>query len=1346
MPPEVIESNLMPDDSDNSFEFDDDNLFENDAQSTPPTPDIDVPNSGVIRTYLAELRESLSSEISIHGTPKCYKQGHFWIRPVEPYFAMRNALASSEGVAPEVLYHPSVFLWLPHLLDNTVLTCQNPNCIHFQKTGKPLSPNGWNSDPIARRVVDLDRIYYVMTQRVRCDQRSGGCGKSTNLYDPIIMAQLEPGLAASFPAFLTHRSGIDKTVLTLVRAGVAHRMSSSAWSKVLRELHVREHDLQELNYLHAVLLATKRERSLNHEGEKTYSRFSTFDDKDGYGGFSPSRWYINTVYQDYMEHIRPYLDQCVATLPGHVIKWDHSFKLPKFLMKLEGETTFASLFTLVNEFEQIRFQAFVPTKSLVHVEGALEEMVKSLDKYGLSQPMLGFTDNVGSDAATFMRCIPSLAAGVEIVQLDEFSKLPRAVLLDSVTVQTCRNEVEIQTSCDTILHQVSQLSADQTFVLGTDIEFEFTIGHASGGPQKTALITLATPTTVYLLQVFHLRTLPISLITILNSPRILKIGRNAGGDLAKLARDFSAKVPEKTRNGRAGVVEIGSLARSKNVVSSGNASLAAIAAATLSQNLSKEERISNWTTSHLTEEQKTYAALDAWILLEIYKYLQTLPTTGQILKSASPMNQCVSLFCKKQEVAQGIVVKQPETFNIHRTSPSDMTVSVNVTCTRAVIKINKVIAPDFILPFHKQSLGNVQAGRPSFEVLVNLSSVRTRVDRVAATEHSDAESAVMDEVTVQKPPPELANQADIMADPDSDSEINDDDDILLNPYGDYSQNTSASTIPSRILADAFHEIDKVCRTISKKHTHHDAFARAFSSTLFVTDKNDCTRVEAYLQKHKMPSFDKVRLEKPDWLWRRVRRYIPEKNLLVKLLGELFECWGPVKCTITGQPLFSSDTWKKSEGVLHDVRKGWISDPVGIPLYNIRFTDKNGLPVYHCIRGTNSVEGAVHNPIRRNFASLNASVELADSLIADFRHRHNLDVGTQHRTGKDYTGHYDPWLEHEIAERQADINWAEPPLTISVSMHDIDPFAFPPTLEQFGITCIPGVMRLDYDFNGPAPISSQDLSLSLMHVYPSKLHLAKLKGKRNDVYGYLAAAQRTKFAVTPLHTKEEYMLYNEVVTRGGQDWCPQAGKPIFAKLAAWWSSQADGKTIFYKLPEQLSTHHKQWLNRRNQSQSIIASEPQRQRHSQRIQSVHYTASVLPPASRLQPGVMQAIQPSPLVAQITPSIISPVLSVHERASHSVQEGLLQGIATGSRSLSRDSADPQPIQSLTLAPTPIVIVPTPLIPQPQFTFQHMSANLQPIAARGRRCRLCVESGRDGVDCPGKTNRKYCRWRDEE
>jgi hypothetical protein len=135
------------------------------------------------------------------------------------------------------------------------------------------------------------------------------------------------------------------------------------------------------------------------------------------------------------------------------------------------------------------------------------------------------------------------------------------------------------------------------------------------------------------------------------------------------------------------------------------------------------------------------------------------------------------------------------------------------------------------------------------------------------------------------------------------------------------------------------------------------------------------------------------------------------------------------------------------------------------LYTVLCYDKWGLAIYHCIHGTNSVEGAVHNPIRRNFTAMNASIELIDCLVADYRHRHNLDVGTLNKTGAEYLGHYDTWLDHNITKLRADINLESKPAAC-LSMQDTDPLDFPQTEEQFGITCIPSTTHLEYNFNGP----------------------------------------------------------------------------------------------------------------------------------------------------------------------------------------------------------------------------------------------------------------------------------------
>jgi hypothetical protein len=1174
-------------------------LSNHDVNDTAPT--------GVVKLYLASIKDKLAKELKHDSLPMCYIQNQFWIYPADPFFAMRKAAHSASGLQPDPLYRPSVFVWLPHLLQDDKLTCPMPNCKNYKKSNNPLTIKGWNDNPIARRVVALDHVYYIITQRIQCATRNDGCGKSWNLYDPAIMEQLDHGLAASFPAFLTHRSGVDKTLMTLIRAGMAHRLSSSAWSNILRELHIRRHDLYELDYLQAIYREKKSAQCYQmYQKEKIYKPFSTFHDKDGYAGFYPSRWYINTVYMDYMEHIRPILDQCMASLSGYIIKWDHSFKLPKLLTKLNGVATFVALFTLVNEFEQIRYQAFVPTKSLSHICAGLEAFSKSLTDHGHPQPVLGFTDNVQSDAATFIRCIPSLGKDVVSPQIEDHPDFPQLCLPSNVSTYICESEAEIQSACDTILEALP----DDPLLLhvGFDMEWDFSITQSESS-RKTALVQIALPNTVYLLRICQLKRLPVSLQVILTNNRVIKIGRNVGGDLAKLAREFPEYQPTHRGKALEGVIELGAFAKAKNVVTNGNASLAAITAAALHFSLSKESRSTEWTASELSEDQKVYAALDAWVALEIWRTIKDNNTQGLALTVAAPVGQPVALCICKQEVAYGFISQQPSQFPIVNGQTGD-TVLLNVsgTSTRALITITKVLAPKVELAWHRQTLEQLQSGKHNFDAVVSLSCLRTRSiePAVHATSNILPLQQIDTSTGVILPPQNMSTTCNDADDNCSDtddamSDNSQEDDNLENDYTGYIQSSECETYPSRILGDVFHEIDRIGRTLSKKHSLHHAFNKAFSDTMLVPDKGDYEKVNSFLTK-KALKWDNVRRSHDDWLWKRVRRYIPEKALLHHILEEFFNAWGNIRCTVRKEALFNAESWKKAKRLLHDVKKGWVSDPEGIPIYTLIGYDKNGLALYHSNRGTSSVEGGVHNPIRRSFGSLNASVELADCLIADFRHRHNLDVGTVHKTGSQYCGHYDTWLDHEITQLRGDIQWKYE-IQADHRLQDTDPLSFAQSEEQFGIVGIPNALKIRNNFSGPEILNPVDqaensgLLPRLSCIYPTQLHLSHLKGKRKDLYSYLASAQCTKIAVTPVHTESEFKLFHIAVSVGGK-WCVSRREPDFDSMAAWWTSQADGITIFYKLREHLANYYKLWTERNEGRRTLAASETERQQNTQK----------------------------------------------------------------------------------------------------------------------------------------------------
>jgi hypothetical protein len=165
-------------------------------------------------------------------------------------------------------------------------------------------------------------------------------------------------------------------------------------------------------------------------------------------------------------------------------------------------------------------------------------MVKSLEKHGLAQPTLGFTDNVASDAAFFTQHVSSLAKNVNAAQFYEFSDLPTLVLPEYVTVHMYTTEAEITVACNTIMESVSEESTEQLLKIGYDQGWGFQVGPTGTGPTKTALIQITLPSVVYLIRTFQLIKLPASLQIIFNSSHILKAGRNVRGDFAKLERDF----------------------------------------------------------------------------------------------------------------------------------------------------------------------------------------------------------------------------------------------------------------------------------------------------------------------------------------------------------------------------------------------------------------------------------------------------------------------------------------------------------------------------------------------------------------------------------------------------------------------------------------------------------------------------------------------------------------------------------------------------------------------------------------------------------------------------------------
>ncbi|KAI7850648.1 hypothetical protein BDC45DRAFT_572874 [Circinella umbellata] len=166
----------------------------------------------------------------------------------------------------------------------------SPNC------GSKLHIDGFDRDPIARRIVDIDR-------------------ETINDYDSELMDSLPYHNQSIFPAILTHRGGISRQLADLLRPCFQNAMGPE-----------------------------------RNGASQSHPSFSNFDDQLGYAGYVPSATYLRMIYTAIMDQLRLFMDKSMMVLDGVVLKGDHTFKIINHMANVGGESTFYALYTI---FEQM---------------------------------------------------------------------------------------------------------------------------------------------------------------------------------------------------------------------------------------------------------------------------------------------------------------------------------------------------------------------------------------------------------------------------------------------------------------------------------------------------------------------------------------------------------------------------------------------------------------------------------------------------------------------------------------------------------------------------------------------------------------------------------------------------------------------------------------------------------------------------------------------------------------------------------------------------------------------------------------------------------------------------------
>lgn len=239
----------------------------------------------------------------------------------------------------------------------------------------------------------------------------------------------------------------------------------------------------------------------------------------------------------------------------------------------------------------------------------------------------------------------------------------------------------------------------------------------------------------------------------------------------------------------------------------------------------------------------------------------------------------------------------------------------------------------------------------------------------------------------------------------------------------------------------------------KRHGLLKEFSRRFSESLFVLDEEDVKKVKLALEANG-ESWDKKMKYDRQWFWKRAKHNVLSPQHLVPILKSLFLSFGPLKCSKSGRALFDKLVWNQALSVLKTVQLGQASDPPNVELYyKIGKKDKYGLTLYRCIRGTNSLEGGVHQNLIRKFGSFGAGPELADAMLTEYRLRHNLDVGSVNRLGCKFSSHYNPWLVQHIDALYQQLSVHKHPKSDYLVV-EINAMKFRGSNEVFGICPLP----------------------------------------------------------------------------------------------------------------------------------------------------------------------------------------------------------------------------------------------------------------------------------------------------
>ncbi|KAG0696824.1 hypothetical protein DFH29DRAFT_1024356, partial [Suillus ampliporus] len=838
-----------------------------------------------------------------------------------------------------------------------------------------------------RRVVDVAWNVYIIGYHYNCVHP--GCRKTYRSWSSAILNVLPAPVAMQFPFQLTYRSGLSNSLVSLLHSSIRAGIGPVPFMQMLQSFHYEHFDNLHLQYL-----------ELMHDCYKSCPKqfwvrkqaFGSFSDRNGYAGFVPSAGYLRHFYDMIIERRSTEMKQCIAMLPARVLAIDHSFKIIKRLGRVGSAPLFTALHTVVNEYSEIWSMLFTMTKGHDQYMPNLHEISESLAKFGHPEVQAVFTDNVRADKNELERVFPSLLK--DVVPVLPHNSLP---LLEfphgSWTVVELSNTHQVNHRFDVIMNHRTMTNPNITVAFN----MEWPVNLETGIHGPVALIQVAYQNTVYLIKTAPFLEngvikLPHSLLLFLHSPLFKKVGVSIGADFKRLQNDCGMHHGAASDEPFAGHMELGAMAKEHGATVKRTVGLAELVGILLGRHLPKDPQVRvspRWADAVLPQEYINYAVLDVYAVSQVHLQLVGMDIAQPVV-ATTPSGTAIALLAPDgKEVAHGIVaLERPPALN-----------GVDVSPKRVVMTVSKVLVPSFLLPARlqkaKQAKSLASFSSTPFSIVADIRNLRIcpsthdeGSDGPSSSscmetlgDHQDPESGVLDAGYIDSSSPLTSTLVLNEDECDGDSETSPEQTIegslrdpaveaalvgVMEPYVNVAARNN-SIVRSRVLYNNFQCYNQF--PIARHHGLRRPFARALSAAFFIPVAEDKAAMEAVL-KDFGTTYNAQLLSKPEWVLSRVRRHIPPPEILLPRVADVIRTYGPIKDATTGQPLFNDRAWEIAKHVMENVQLGYYSDPADVDLYFEIGKDQHGLMLYRCCRGTNSIEGGIHQNLIRRYTSFN----------------------------------------------------------------------------------------------------------------------------------------------------------------------------------------------------------------------------------------------------------------------------------------------------------------------------------------------------------------------------------------